>query len=158
MALSFLYLIRCSIHGAALKKNVPMLSRVEKIKKQPGVGAPVSRSGKTGLSSRKKLVFFSERIDIENVAKSPDVKNYQLHGGNGDATSEFNCVVTAKPSSMSLQDLSLQYANSQFVCGLIGSFAITPSVASAHTMYRVRSSLNITFYFRFLTLVESCHS
>jgi hypothetical protein len=154
MALSFLYLIRCSIHGAALKKNVPMLSRIEKIKNQESVNASLSRSGIAALSFRKKQIFFSERIDIENVT-GPDVKINQRGRGEGAANADLTCVVTAKPSSMSLKDLSLQYANSQFVCGLIGSFAITPSVASAHTMYRVRFPCEHTFCPNFSTLIDT---
>lgn len=130
LALAFLYLIRCALHGAALKKTVPNLTRVEKIKDEPLTRLPLSRitSARTPTSRHRRV--FSEAVDIEQV--QPEVgKNASSNGT--DATR----VVSAKASNASLKDMLMQYGYAQYVGGLVGSFAVTPCVASAPTMYTV---------------------
>lgn len=127
IALSFLYLIRCSLHGAALKKNVPNLSRVEKVE-EPEIPSRLSlaRQSTARMANRHRRVF-SEAMDIEHVPTEPtDI-------GNGEATH----VVTAKPTNASLKEILLQYGIAQYACGLVGSFAVTPCVAVAPTMFTV---------------------
>lgn len=138
MALSFLYLIRCSLHGAALKKNVPMLSRVEKVK------ADAPRP--TAYSSRHQRRF-SEVIDIENEHSEPS------------STPEANAtiVVTAQPTHASLKQILYQYGHSQYICSLVGGFGIIPCVATAPTMFMVcpqRARYGCSWKMRSL----NCHS
>jgi len=130
IALSFLYLIRCSLHAAALKKNVPNLSRVEKIEKASPPRLSLVRQSTARFSNVRHRRDFSEILDIEKVQldTSEDF-------GDGEATR----VVTAKPTNASLKHILLEYGHAQFVCGLLGSFAVTPCVAVAPTMFTVRS-------------------
>jgi hypothetical protein len=120
IALSFLYLIRCSLHGTALKKNVPFLSRTEKA--GPSRALAKGLSAKFGMAVKHKRKF-SEVIDIENTA--PGVTNPET------------TIVRAKATHFSLKKILIQYGYSQFVCAAVGGFAITPSVAASPTMFMV---------------------
>jgi hypothetical protein len=130
IALSFLYLLRCSLHSAALKKNVAMLSRVEKVKVEAVRPLHLSREVSDRIRNpsfhRRR---FSETIDIEsdNVEESkvPEPK----------ATT----IVMAKPAHSSLKQIMIQYGYSQFVCALVGGFGIVPCVAASPTMFMVCS-------------------
>jgi len=135
VALSFLYLIRCSLHGAALKKNVPNLSRLEIVKQEPLSRLSLTRQSTARLTNRHKRIF-SEAIDIEQVQEAPS----QAKNQNGVDTH----VVTAKPTNASLKEILLQYGYAQFMCALVGSFAVTPCVAVAPTMFTV-SGLSAAF-------------
>jgi len=46
-------------------------------------------------------------------------------------------VEQATPTKHSLNEILLCYGVSQFLCALVGSFGITPSVAASNTMYTV---------------------
>ena len=123
LALSFLYLIRCSLHGAAMKKNVPNLERV--------VNTDTTDSMSTdGTRAPRHSRTFSEVVDIEHVLagalsrEGPDMP---------ETTKE-----RAKPPHVSLKDILMHYGISQYFCALAGGFAVTPSVAVAPTMYVVR--------------------
>lgn len=131
MALSFLYLIRCSLHGAALKKNVPMLSRQETVaasdhRRVSSISLP---KPPTNGNSRGHHRAFSELVDLENILS--ETANLQ--------SAEKVSVVTAKPTNTSLKDILMQYGLSQFVCGVVGSFAVTPCVAASPTMFTLRA-------------------
>jgi hypothetical protein len=128
VALSFLYMIRCSIHGTALKKNIPTLSRVEKVKKETAVETvrPLALSRKpTVLRSHQRK--FSEAVDIDGAQQE------QTTSTNVHAT----IVVTAKPTKASLKTILTQYGYSQIISGLVGGFAVIPCVATAPTMFMV---------------------
>jgi hypothetical protein len=136
IALSFLYLIRCSLHSAALKKNVAALSRTERVKAietlRP-LGLTRDTSDRSTYSSsgfhRRR---FSEVLDVESEHTDP----VGLNGNKAAVT-----VVTAKPPHSSLKQILLQYGHSQFVCSLVGGFGIIPCVSAAPTMFMVRSRL-----------------
>lgn len=119
VALAFLYLIRCSIHGAAMKKNVRNLQR--KARKESTV-SPVPSPGRRQIQHRRK---FSEALDIENLtaAFASGVPAERLE--------------KAKPTTLSLKDILIQYGFSQFICAAVGSFPVTPSVAASSTMFVV---------------------
>lgn len=119
VALAFLYMIRCSLHGAALKKNVPNLERIVKGRARPKLIR--DRSVQASGPRRRR---FSEVVDIENLASVMSELD-----ADGPST------IHPKPTHMSLKDILIQYGYSQYVCGLMGSFAITPSVAASPTMY-----------------------
>ena len=129
VALSFLYMIRCSIHGTALKKNIPTLSRVEKINKDPVKEIiqplPLSRKPTVVRAHQRK---FSEALDID--------------GAQPESTTPIDTnttvVVTAKPTKASLKAILTQYGYSQLISGLVGGFAVIPCVATAPTMFMVR--------------------
>jgi hypothetical protein len=134
LALGFLYLIRCSVHGAALKKNIPNLSRTVASApdgtEEPSIILPPKILAKPASIRMRK---FSEAVDIEAVI---------LPVGKGESSSSDKKadvhVIHAKPTNISLKDILLPYGLSQFVAALVGGFAATPSVAASSTMFSVR--------------------
>jgi hypothetical protein len=143
LALSFLYLIRCSLHGAALKKSVPNLSRLEEVPVASHAAAAAASAWSDSISSASPLRRpsalspdkrrFSEAIDIEAVFASDTTA---AAGNGGDETMHM---VSASPTHASMQYILYQYGLSQFVCALVGSFPITPNVGTAPTMYALRA-------------------
>mmetsp|Transcript_5493 Transcript_5493/g.11249 ORF Transcript_5493/g.11249 Transcript_5493/m.11249 type:complete len:1101 (-) Transcript_5493:2-3304(-) len=139
LALSFLYLIRCSIHAAALRKNVTTLSRTEKIgtddldESFSSMTSGKMRRPSLGKESNPHARMFSEVIDLEHILTSPS---------DGDATPAAEPtteVVNHKPTSLPMKDVLLEYGHSQFISALIGSFGVVPSVAASSTMYMLRA-------------------
>lgn len=141
LALSFLYLIRCSIHSAALKKNLTTLRRTEKVV----AGEDEDDENNSSISGRRPSLsqrsrsargvgshtrFFSEVIDLEQVL------NFTGSADAGDETTMRE--VSPKPTTLSLKDIMLEYGHCQLVVGLVGCFAVVPSVAAAQTFYLVR--------------------
>jgi MFS superfamily sulfate permease-like transporter len=130
VALSFLYLIRCSVHGAALKKNIPNLAR--KVRSDDpaltsfsvgddGALSPNHRTSHPKVRSRR----FSEAVDIEAVMQP---FNGNTQGGNGEAEQKPKYeILHAKPTNVSLKSISLTYGCSQLVSALVGGFAVTPA-------------------------------
>jgi len=127
IALGFLYVIRCSVHGAALKKNLPNLSRTVKGAEPPEETVEKPLPKPLAIRSR----FFSEAVDIEAV---------MLPTTNGAASADPKKnahFVRAKSSNISLKTILTPYGISQFVSALFGGFAATPSVAASSTMFSV---------------------
>jgi hypothetical protein len=118
VALSFLYLTRCSLHGPCLKKNVRNLVRtVKAVNTEEAVH-------RKGLRRRT----FSEAIDIENLTLPS-----KQSGSPGTTTT----IEHAKPTNISLQDILIVYGYSQYISAFVGSFAITPAINASLTMYVV---------------------
>ena len=61
---------------------------------------------------------------------------------HGDET----CVVKAKPTNASLKEILLQYGYALYVCGFVGSFAVTPCVAVSPTMFTVSLIFAVLFW------------
>lgn len=113
--LAFLYLLRCTLHGTAMKKNVPNLKR-----------ARHDRSSKPRFSISKhryRRFASTEHVDIE--------------AGAADDQGPTVAYVQAKPTNVSLPTILTQYAQSVMISGLVGSFGVVPSVAASSTMYTV---------------------
>jgi hypothetical protein len=132
VALGVLYLIRCSLHAAALKKNVSNLMREEKTmvvaQESDDFNNETTRIG-SSFHRRK----YSETLDVEqNSTLHVDTKSV----GKALPITE---VVAAKPVSESLQEILYPYGLSQYTCALIGCFGIVPSVAATTTMYTLRA-------------------
>lgn len=121
VALSFLYMIRCSLHGAALKRSVPNLSR----KTTKSLATSPHHAKRIDRAHRR---IFSEAIDIEQ-------------GSSQLFPSGEQEVVTEHPpqTKHDLKEILLAYAHSQYISALVGGFAITPSVAAAPTMFELRA-------------------
>jgi hypothetical protein len=128
-------------HGAALKKNVPNLSRrvrfddpiLVKSIDEDVVGSRVIKS-----VPKVKSHKFSERVDIEEVMRIQPSKQATIRGDNkagDDETKPQYYVYQAKPTSVTLKTISLTYGKSQLVSAMVGGFAITPSVAASSTMF-----------------------
>lgn len=104
VALSFLYLIRCSVHGAALKKNIPNLARKvrsdDPALKRFGISDEGSLSPKHKVSPTKaRSRTFSEAVDIE-VVMQPIIGSTE--SGNGEAGDKKKYeMLLAKPSNVS---------------------------------------------------------
>lgn len=131
IALGFLYVVRCSVHAAALKKNLLNLSRkvpspeVSQEATQPS--PTIRRPGP--LRTRQ----FSEAVDIEAVmvtapptAPAPIIANKAVQE------------IRAQPSNLPLKAILAPYGISQFVSALFGGFAITPAIGASSTLYSVR--------------------
>jgi len=142
LALAFLYMIRCSLHAAALKKNVTQLRRKIKVPvieeeelAEEGSGPQQSLRG-DGISHRRK---WSEIMEMDQIFVST---NSLIGGAGGTPAVDTNVMVTKiespKPPRMSLKDLLWNYGLSQFLSSLVGTFGITPSIAATSTMYTVR--------------------
>ena len=118
-ALSFLYLIRCALHSAALVKNIPSLGR-RKLKAKEDEPEHQRRISISYSAPRKKtrMEKFSEIVDIEDVfAQSKEPK-----GQNTEHEIE-----RVKPITWTLQGVLIQYGLAQVVSACIGSFGIIPS-------------------------------
>lgn len=127
LALGFLYMIRCSLHGTALKKNVPNLRRKVRVANE-GVTSNRPKARKGGGHRR----IFSEAVDIEHISLTND--------SEASATipnSQMTITEQASPTKHSLNEILFLYGISQYVCAVVGSFGITPSVAASSTMYTV---------------------
>jgi Sulfate permease family len=135
-------------HGAALKKNVPNLSRkvrsddpileknqkrIESEDSKAAVGIHIL-SKPPSVKSRK----FSEAVDIEAVMQLSPSKSY-INNGTAETMDDNNKpqfeIYQAKPTSATLKMISLCYGKSQIVTSIVGGFAITPSVAASSTMF-----------------------
>lgn len=131
-----------SRHGAALKKNIPNLSRtvlketiandVEDIKcgnNEIKINKPPS------IKSRK----FSEAVDIEAVMRpllaQAKTNNTDNTNDNKEAEIAKYHTVHAKPTSITLKNIYLTYGWSQAVTFIVGGFPITPAVAASPTMF-----------------------
>lgn len=135
LALGFLYMIRCSLHGAALKKNVPNLQRKVRAATtatEPG-GSPTKRALPKPVSIGAHRRLFSEAVDIEQM----NLPSADVDGTDAGTATKTLITEQAAPTKHSLNEILLLYGLSQFLCALIGSFGITPSVAASNTMYTV---------------------
>lgn len=125
-ALSFLYLIRCALHSAALLKNIPNLARNVKVK-ETKTEQPRRLSASFVPRKKTRMEMFSEMVDIEEV----------MHSVTGSKQNTATEVETAKPTSWSLQGVMIQYGLAQTVSAIVGSFGIIPSVATSQAMFSV---------------------
>ena len=121
-ALSFLYFLRCSLHGTALKKHVSNL--VRPAKEVEILPSPPMRRPSPLLRHRR---LFSEAVDIEPTGMSVHDKPEKP-------------VFRAGNCHLSLEKILSEYGHSQFVSALVGSFGIVPSVAVAPTMFSVTTA------------------
>jgi hypothetical protein len=126
LALGFLYMIRCSVHGTALKKNIPNLSRTVRSKDIVDRSPMRSTVQPPSLKARK----FSEAVDIEAVMLPTST-------AGGGLEKPDSIVEHAKPTNISLKAILIPYGMSQFLAAVVGGFAITPSVAASTTMFSV---------------------
>ena len=127
-AMSFLYLIRCALHSAALLKNIPNLARHVRVttpEPEPTIKAPYPRK-------KTRMEMFSEIVDIEEIMSNVTVTNV-----NSNAME----IEHAKPTSWTLKGVMIQYGMAQVVSSLVGSFGIIPSVATSHAMFGVSKCL-----------------
>ena len=121
-AMSFLYLIRCALHSAALLKNIPNLARNVRVTVEEPT-APVSHPRK-----KTRMEKFSEIVDIEEIMSNVTVSN---------VNTSIMEVEHAKPTSWTLKGVMIQYGLAQIVSSFVGSFGIIPSVATSHAMFGV---------------------
>jgi MFS superfamily sulfate permease-like transporter len=142
MALVLLYLVRCSLHSAALKKNIPKVTRkpehttTHDFSSQNG-GVPVSLQSSNGGRSNSTRNVTSERKHTNKSNKAPLTLNYILEHG---------------------------YGYSQLLSGLVGGIAIAPAVAASLTLFKLRAEkpppqyasclLVVLFYCSNFTMVQ----
>lgn len=143
VALAFLYMIRCSLHGAALKKNISLMERLaprDQVVADENVANPASlresiRSLRPRLGSIPRPVAFGER----GISEAVDIPN--VSAGGEAAISERNetkwIVIKSDPTKHTLTEILAQYAYSQYICAFVGGFAMTPSIGPSSTLYSV---------------------
>ena len=146
IALAFLYLIRCSLHVPALRKNISNLVRPER-RLVTERGLP-RLSKPEGLSSHGRQ--FSESVDLEISRKVVSETDTNNTNSNGLA------MVPAKPTNHSVKDIMATYGYSVFLCAFFGFLFITPNISISGTMYKVCtifSPVNAEGFFGSHTLV-----
>ena len=140
-ALSFLYMLRCSLHLAALKKSADRHVRTTSDCANVST-APFSESSVAPRHRRK----FSEALDIEAVGTS-----------SSRMTSTAN-VVRAKQSTLSLPSMMNTYAISQLVSAAVGSFGVTPALGVSKILASVRiHAIHTSYHSPNLTHTASNH-
>lgn len=135
VALSFLYLIRCALHSAALVKNIPNLGRAVTISKEKEEEQQTS-SLYSVPRKKNRMEKFSEIVDIEDVF----AQSREPNGQNKEQEIE-----RATPTTWSLKGVLIQYGLAQVVSAFIGSFGIIPSVATSHAMFAVSTNFATRF-------------
>lgn len=144
IALAFLYMIRCSLHGAALRKNIGLMERRVHANKvvteenghnddQESITKPSIGSIPAPVRFRKRQV--SEAVDLDffatNIPTSHEATNI-----------ETKWVVTqSKPTKHTLTEILAQYAYSQYICAFVGGLAMTPSIGPSATLYSVSQNV-----------------
>lgn len=118
IAFAFLYLIRCSVHGAALRKNVSNLQRIVKVPNEE------TQSHHHAIPLRAHRRKFSEHVDLELV-------------GVTDSCARATVIEAAPNTRHTMKNILHQYGITQCISALAGSFAIVPSVAASSTLYKV---------------------
>lgn len=141
-ALGFLYLIRCSLHGAAMKKNIRNLERTTVTEPVPKRDQPIQESmpsppKRRSAGHRRK---FSEVLDIEQISLS-----IRATSAAPDASNQTVVIERVKPTDLSLPDILIQYGFSQFMCALVGGFPVMPAVNVSSTMYVVSTRAFLLF-------------
>lgn len=110
-----------------MKKNVPNLQRAKRDYVPPlAADMDLSAMSLSTESPARHQRKFSEIIDIEHL---------MAHASSSEPISSIE---QAKPTNVSLKDILIQYGLSQYFCGIVGGFAVTPSVAASGTMFVVR--------------------
>ena len=128
-------MIRCTLHGAALKKNVTNMQRVIKRNgNTPLPPPPFNRS--VSRNSKNHHRGFSEALDLEQMAATPKATAVS-NGAAAASDGETIELEIAKPTRHTLNEILIQYTWSQYICAAVGSFGITPSIAVSSTLYTV---------------------
>jgi hypothetical protein len=129
-----------SRHGAALKKNVPNLTRkvrsddpiLKKNKSSTDLTVEKQTLAINSNPPRGKFRKFSEAVDIEAVMQPLPSTTATTANGESDESGPKYEIYHAKPTNVTLKTISLTYGKSQIVSALVGGFAITPSGKSSH--------------------------
>lgn len=137
-ALSFLYLVRCSLHATALKKNVSNLERVE------SYSVPVTAKSSRPMI-RKHRRRWTEDVDIEAIENA---------GKEESPLQKNTIIVSAKIPTVPLQKILLQYGYVQFLAAALGSFSVTPSVTAMGRMYKLGADGRAPQYMSLLLLLS----
>jgi len=220
--MAFLYAIRCSLHGAALRKNVTQFHRTVTTHTTQSTGTtdkPTATGADASITpggSRSSMVAegqnyglaggqprFSEHLDVDQVtlrfqnrmdieASGHDTTNNEDGTNHSDAISsslrsslrssshrltpsehgsmhrrrrnqrqrlgrssgsnrswrpqkqsssrpgKVTKTVTPRPTEHTLMEIMAPYAWAQYICALVGGFAMLPSIGAAGTLYSVR--------------------
>jgi hypothetical protein len=146
VALAFLYLLRCSLHAAALRKNIPNVTRAPKdLSKQsnsfqpnflePGTvpmavvpAPPRKRWGHTRGESTASFQYHPlEPVPIPAII--PSEKNEK----------------PPRKTQISMLKILMWYGNSLICSALVGGFGNVPSIAASKTLFDVRISVFTLF-------------
>ena len=141
--LSFLYLLRCTLHGTAMKKNVPNLRRVA----PPPTTKDTFNTRKCCCFQKKAKEDANEEVDAAVPPPIETTNGYyvglpadqaDLEGVRASQEEQEELqYIEAKPVRVSIARILKQYAYSVGISALMGSVGVAPSVAASSTMYSV---------------------
>jgi hypothetical protein len=146
IALASLYMIRCSLHGAALRKNIAIMTRyvtVDSNATDQGYDSEANNVGEqmtninAELSPPRRLQRqLSETVDLNAALMSLSIGKMGDNKHDDEATNGRKVIaVQSQPTKHTLTEILAQYAISQWVCSLVGGFAVVPSIGPSATMY-----------------------
>jgi hypothetical protein len=155
IALALLYMIRCSLHGAALRKNIAIMTRYVTVDcnatdqvdyEANNVGEQTPKYDKVdpdllGIVQppRRLERQMSETVDLNAALMSLSMGRIDdLHSDDEATNGKKAIAVQSQPTKHTLTEILAQYAISQWVCALVGGFAIVPSIGPSATMYTAR--------------------
>ena len=143
VALAFLYMIRCSLHGAALRKNIGLMQRrvpASKIATEENGHSTLHEARESIRKLSTRNIPSPVRFRTRQVSEAVDLDSFGVNLTTGlDApNNETKWVVTqSKPTKHTLTEILAQYAYSQYICAFVGGFAMTPSIGPSSTLYSV---------------------
>ena len=143
VALAFLYMIRCSLHGAALRKNIGIMERFVTVDAAALDAADITNTGESSLSLqnasysvRFRKRRFSEAVDVGTLhLATADDDTATDAGSTNDPSEKKRIRIQSQPTQHSLTEILAQYAYSQYICAFVGGFAMTPSIGPSSTLY-----------------------
>jgi hypothetical protein len=159
VALAFLYMIRCSLHGPALRKNIALMERRVRVNKVlmeengdsgvedavESIQKPSNRSAHPRLGSIPKPVRYGRRQVSEAVEIDPFTVSFSSIGTEASRNEDKWTVVQSRQTKHTLTEILAQYARSQYICAFVGGFAIIPSIGPSATLYSVSDKVCYIF-------------
>jgi len=120
LALAFLYLIRCSLHAAAVRKNIPQVTRKPNLQSSSSPINPVHNDPSSGAEAASSLAGIREEEGrIDDTDKSQDKQKKKT-----------------KPPSIG-EILEKGYGFTLLLASVSGGIAVAPSLAASITMFRL---------------------
>jgi hypothetical protein len=158
IALALLYMIRCSLHGAALRKNIAFMTRYAAVdcNATDQVDFEANNVGEQTTKDNTKVApdllgivqpprrlerQMSETVDLNAALMSVSIgKIDDVNSADETTNGKRVIAIQSQPTKHTLTEILAQYAISQWVCALFGGFAIVPSIGPSATMYTARES------------------
>ena len=121
-AMATIYLVRCSLHAPALKKQAESLLKWE---------AEQQESTEHELNGSEAYIPIRDRADTED----------------SDEKNDLSSNIKTKPIVMN--EVFLAYGKNLILSGLLGGATCLPAIGASSTLFKVRGMLSSPFYFLF---------